>query len=235
MQAKIEKLEKDVRRLKAFAMTLAVILTAFIIAAFRPQSGDDEILRARGLVIVDDAGRERILLGAPIPDAAGRVRTDLGRVRELWAGRFPDPDKYMEWYSGYDHSMNGLLILDESGFDRLALGETVPDPNIGKRIGPETGIVINNEAGFERSGYGLLNVDGVYRVVLGMDSKKGNEGLVLMLDDAGPNGLMVRGGDRLGYLGVAQADGLPGVKEELFGLVLVKDGEVKEKITAEGK
>ena len=133
----------------------------------RSGTATDGVLRVRGLVIEDAAGRERILIGAPIPEAANRVRTDEARVREIWGPRFPDEEQYMGYYQDYDHSTNGLVILSEDGFDRLVLGDPVSDPNIGRRIGPSTGLVINDAEGFERSGYGLLDVNGLYRVVLG--------------------------------------------------------------------
>ena len=47
---------------------------------------------------------------ADIEAAANRVRTDLGRVKEIWAPRFPK--EYLQWYGEYRHDMNGLLILD---------------------------------------------------------------------------------------------------------------------------
>ena len=55
----------------------------------------DGVLRAHGLIIEDDAGRERILIGALIPEAGNRVRTDTTRLRELWGPRHPDIEKYM--------------------------------------------------------------------------------------------------------------------------------------------
>src|SRR5262249_31714797 len=60
-----------------------------------------------------------------------------------------------------------------------------PDPNIGKRNAPSTGMVINDEQGFERAGFGLHNVNGQHRVVLGMDSNKGSEALSLAVLDEG--------------------------------------------------
>lgn len=40
-------------------------------------AGVDKIIKTRGIIIVDEQGRERILLGAPVPTAKNRVRTDL--------------------------------------------------------------------------------------------------------------------------------------------------------------
>ncbi len=162
-----ERLTRAIRWLQAYA---ALITVALAVLFFRSGTETDGVLRARGLIIEDDAGRERILIGAPIPEAANRVRTDEARVREVWGSRFSD--EYMGWYQDYNHSTNGILILSEDGFDRIALGDPKPDPNIGKRIGPSTGMVINDAEGFERMGYGLLDIDGTYRVTLGLDSDR---------------------------------------------------------------
>ncbi len=71
--------------------------------------------------------------------------------------------------------------LAENGFYRLALGDSTQDPNMGNRIGAGPRLDINDAAGFERTGYGLLTVNGKNRVTLGLDSKRGTEGLALSL------------------------------------------------------
>ncbi|NNE99627.1 MAG: hypothetical protein HKN25_11460 [Pyrinomonadaceae bacterium] len=153
-------------------------------------SNADKVLKTRGLIIVDDQGRERILIGAPIPPAANRVRTDLKRVKEEWAGRFPKPERFMKSYEKYNHNANGIVVLDENGFDRVVLGD-VPDLNVGKRIGTSNGIAINDEKGFERGGFGLLNVRGKKRVILGLDTRKGFEGISLGVVDGGAIGMNI--------------------------------------------
>lgn len=229
LEERIRALEKQCRALRAILLSLVVVaIAAFITSATaaRQREESGRVLRVRGLIVEDEQGRERILLGAPIPPAANRVRTDLARVKEIWAPRFPK--QYMEWYRGYRHHVNGLLILDERGFDRIAVGDPVPDPNIGKRIGPSTGITINDEQGFERSGYGLLKVKDQYRVVLGLDSAKGTEGLTLSLRDDGLVGVTVQDGDRLVYLGNAPAEHrLTGMSEPFQGLLIKQGAEVK--------
>lgn len=179
---------------------------------------EDQVLRARGLVIVDEAGRERILIGAPIPEAENRVRTDMARVEEVWGPRFPRA--YVdEYYPTYRHRMHGMLVLDENGFDRIAVGDSVPDPNIGQRIGPASGLLVNDPQGFERSGYGLLDVDGVYRVVLGLDGDDGREGVVLSLHDGGPRGLTISG-DASIFLGTAPESTYVARGEAFSGLLM---------------
>ena len=226
MDARITRLERSVSRLRTTLAVAAAALGVLVLAAF---SGEriDEVLRVRGLVIVDDQGRDRILLGAPVPESAHRVRTDLERVRALWGPRFPE--SYMEYYEGYDHGANGLVILDEKGFDRLALGDPVPDPNIGQRIGASTGIVINDAEGFERSGYGLLDVDGRYRVILGLDSARGTEAVALGVFDEGPVGAWINDGERALFLGTEGAKE-PGAPGGFHGLRLEKNGEVVDEL-----
>jgi hypothetical protein len=170
LSKRVTILELQIRKLKTVALiaTVGLVLATglFLINFTSAQAqSSDRVLRVRGIVIEDAAGRERILIGAPIPAAQNRVRTDEPRVRAEWAKRYPNPDRYMNFYKDYQHATNGILIVDEKGFDRIALGDPVPDPNIGRRNGPSTGMVINDEQGFERFGYGLHRVDGQYRVV----------------------------------------------------------------------
>ena len=149
-------------------------------------------------------------------------------MREVWGPRYPDAEQYVGYYQDYNHSTNGILILSEDGFDRIALGDPKPDPNIGKRIGPNTGVVVNDAAGFERTGYGLLDMDGHYRVGLGVDSDRGTEGLTLTLDDkSGEVGVFLRDEQGRIILGnVAAGHGLTGLPDPFQGLLLTRDGEI---------
>ena len=225
-----ERLKRAIRWLQAYA---ALMTVAMAVLFFRSGTEADGVLRARGLIIEDDAGRERILIGAPIPEAANRVRTDTARLREAWGPRFAEfrdgyMEEYMSYYQDFNHSTNGILILSEDGFDRIALGDPKPDPSVGMRIGPSTGMVINDAEGFERMGYGLLDIDGTYRVTLGLDSNGSTEGLVLFLDDlTGEVGVSVGDrGDRI-FLGKASAGhGLSSLPDPFQGLLFRRDGEI---------
>ncbi len=188
----------------------------------------DKVIKTRGIIIVDDQGRERILLGAPIPAAKNRVRTDLARVKELWGKRFPA--KYLDWYKEYNHHVNGMLVLDQNGFDRLVVGDQVTDPNIGKRIGTQTGLIFNDEEGFERGSFGLIKVKDKYRVALGMDYK-GKEGATLSLHDDGPVGLNIRNNKTSNYFGFLPAKTFDNDAPEPFnGILMKEDKEIKYQI-----
>jgi hypothetical protein len=200
---------------------------ALVVLFVRSGVAPDGVIRTQGLIIEDEAGRERILIGAPVPEAANRVRTDEARVREVWAPQFPDADAYMGYYQDYSHETNGMLILSEDGFDRLVVGDPVPDPNIGRRFGPSTGIVINDARGFERTGYGVLAVNGRQNVGLGLDTDRIEEGLSLVLHDGGPHGILVGTLADGIFLGSAPAGhDWTGVAEAFQGLLVRRGGEI---------
>ncbi len=64
----------------------------------QPDEGTCHPHRLTGTLGEDEAGRERILIGAPVPETANRIRTDEARVREVWAPKFPDADAYMGYH-----------------------------------------------------------------------------------------------------------------------------------------
>jgi hypothetical protein len=232
---RIHRLERNVRMLSVYATGLTLLVGVLGVSAFSTQQSRG-ILRARGLIIEDAQGRERILLGAPIPHAKNRVRTDVERAMKEWSTRYPDSVR-VRYIDGYRnrmrHSMHGLLVLDENGFDRIALGDSVPDPNIGRRIGPGMGLALNNAKGYERGGYGMTTVNGHDRIVVGLDSKEGPEGLALVLDDAGRVQVMVRQGQKTMLLGTLTAaeQGQEGAPAG-FGVVIRDGKEVTERIVA---
>jgi hypothetical protein len=229
MEKRIEQIEKQLQQQKIYTLITSCALGLFLLLSFTGKNND--VIRTKGIVIVDEQGRERILIGAPIPEAKNRVRTNLERVKEIWGKNMSK--EYMGWYKDYDHSANGMVILDENGFDRVAIGDT-PDPNIGKRTGPGTGVVINDERGFERSGYQLLNVKGKNRMVLGLDTNQGTEGVTLSILEDGTAGLGIMGKGTLGFLGIApQNSNMIGTDKSFFGLMFRDKSTVKYSVNSE--
>jgi len=175
-----QSLQHQLVRLKRRFVVLqaAWLLTAaFSVAVFTGLSSgsatDDQktdVLRVRGLIIVDEKGRERILLGAPVPKTTERKRQD---------------------------DATGMLVLGEDGADRVAVGYT-PDPQIlgkvVKRISPSAGINFMDKNGNERGGFGVLE-DG--RVNLGLDYST-REAVSLFADDKGYAGLLIGGNNQGG-------------------------------------
>ena len=185
-----------------------------------------------GLIIEDEAGRERILLGAPIPEAANRVRTDTARLRALWGPQHPDIEAYMASYEDYEHGANGLVILNEDGFDRLILAEETPDPHVGKRIAPSTGLVVHDRIGFERGGFGVLSREDSDFVVLGLDSSRG-EAVSLIAYDEGMVGVFLNEGGDVMFLGKAPAGSMSYYDEPFLGLTFWRGGEVIHDLNVE--
>ena len=229
MQQRIDKLEQQVKWLGACVLILATVVVSLITLAAKSEPDSVKVLRARGLIIEDDQGRERILIGAPIPEAKNRVRTDLERVKAIWGARMPP--SYMDAYKTYENGMSGILVLDANGFDRVAMGDSVPDLNFGKRIAPFSGVVINDEDGFERTGYGLLKSENLRRVVLELDNANSQDAAGLSVTDKGPIGLNVSDGDRGIYLGSAPDGGeIIGKTGPFHGLALTRGKEIKYQV-----
>lgn len=179
---KVRKLESELKIYKKFTfLGFLLIIVAFITLGFTisDTSHKGEIIKAKGIALLDDNGNERILIGAPIPESEDRLRSD---------------------------SAVGMIILNKKGIDRLVVGAPTANPQVKgevkKRIAESTGIAINSKEGNERGGFGILEYKGSERVVLGLDHKN-NEGLSLMLSDR-YNGLILRDTNRtqrafLGY------------------------------------
>lgn len=174
LAARVRALERQVRLHRALA---GLLLVAALAAGFvrsqdpRRAPAPDGVLRVRGLVVEDEKGRPRVLLGAPVAALAGRRRSDPAL---------------------------GMVVLDEAGRDRLQVGN-VGGPQMGGTVQPRiagcTGIMLCDLGGEERGGFGFLDNG---RTVLGMDDPA-DEGVMLFLaPDLGRKGLVVneRVGDR---------------------------------------
>lgn len=183
------------------------------------------LIRAKGIIIEDEKGKDRILIGAPIPPSKNRVRTDTTLVRKYFASDiYPkDPNKYMEWYKNYRHSAFGMVILNEKGLDVMQIGDQLSDPNVGRRIFLPTGILLNNQKGLEVGGFGTHTFDdGRSGVALGLDDpgngreafhalvlSDGTRALILqdengklLLGFGNPNSSIFRNKDSLQFVGI---------------------------------
>lgn len=218
LQRQLDQQNKRLNKIVFFSGLIIVCLLSQFLFSFR-EADENKILRAKGIVIVDDHGRERILIGAPLPQAGNRVRTDTARVRALWSQRFGNANQYMKWYKDYDHKANGILILDEQGYDKVCLGDGVPDANIGPRISKQTGLIFCDNEGFERGGIGVINVgDKQNRVVMALDGENGTDATGISVMEDGETGFFAGGKGYRMFLGASPADGYS--SEPLFGMVI---------------
>jgi hypothetical protein len=135
-------------RLRSVSVVCAVLILLGITAAVLPRA---DVLRARGLVIVDSTGRERIVIGAPIRDAS----TDPKLAQTV-----------------------GMVVLDSAGHLHVSLGANNPlvfaDGRTGTRIATDAGMTIYDPRnGGERGGIGVF-ADGRANVCLDW-GRKGKE------------------------------------------------------------
>jgi hypothetical protein len=150
LHTRIERLEKRLKLFQVISFAAGIILAATLYVALQSQVINNisgKVLRVRGLIVEDQNGRERVLIGAPIPNVAGRKRKD---------------------------EMAGVLILGENGVDRVGIAaDPTPDPQIKGtvrgRIGTGAGLYVNDKDGNERGGFGFGVLDNNDRMVLGMD------------------------------------------------------------------
>jgi len=223
LQRQLEQQKKQLNRVIAFTALLLLVFSSQFLFSFT-ESNENKILRAKGIVIVDDHGRERILIGATLPQAVNRVRTDTARVRALWSKRFGNANQYMKWYQEYNHQANGILILDEQGYDKVCLGDGVPDANIGQRIGKQTGLIFCDNEGFERGGIGVINLENKKnRVIMALDGENGTDATGISVMEDGETGFFAGGKGYRMFLGAAPADSY--TTEPLFGMVVNKKGK----------
>ena len=224
MDSNLKKQFTQLKRINMLLIALLVLISGYLLIEKFSTSNQTDVLYAKGLVILDDEGNERILIGAPIPKSKDRIRDDLKKAQAVW-GEELELNKEWDWFEDMSHDCFGMLILDEKGHDRLAIGSPTPDPNIGLRIGPATGIEINDENGYERSGYSYMPVNGGSRVVLGLDRPGSSEGATFSILEDGTTGLSVYDNKSKSamFLGNSEANTYmtPG-KEKYFGLA-VKD------------
>jgi hypothetical protein len=89
LSARVARLESKLRRAYGIAMASGAVAVAMGTTAFLRQPQVPDVIRTRQLIIQDQAGRDRIVMGAPVQDNFNRVspttgmaiRDSLGRER----------------------------------------------------------------------------------------------------------------------------------------------------------
>lgn len=138
-----------------FGLTTAILsIPACTTAQMYSSQRPEHVLRVRGLIVVDEQGRERIAIGAPWPSLHGRASKAQGV---------------------------GMLIVDSTGVDRVNVAAPAPDPpGVGERIAPANGLTFYDQRGNERGGVGYLDNG---RSVLVLDNNEGEGAGVFSFDD----------------------------------------------------
>lgn len=206
---RLEKLERKHQKLKLALISCAALLLLVTLGFSFKGKEHFNIIRAKGIVIEDSLGKDRILIGAPVPYSKYRVRTDTNLVRRHMAGRIykKDPEQYMKWYRRYRHSAIGMIVMNEGGFDKVLIGDKLADANVGRRIFDNSGILWNDDMGMELGGAGVnTSADGKANVVVGLDDAEG-EAVHLFAHADQTKGLVIQGKDGELVIGMAKAEG----------------------------
>lgn len=207
MSAELQHLQKQVAWMRWYILITSGILISLVLFAFTNPEQSFGIIRAKGIIIEDSAGRDRILIGSPIPFSKDRVRNDTNMVRKHWAKRFGNGHQYMEWYKNYYHGAEGIVVMNEQGCDRVLLGDKLADPNTGKRMFQSSGVLWNDKEGWELGGAGVNTTkDGKSRSVMGVDDKDGEAVHIVALED-GTKGLIIGGENGKLMIGMSKKDG----------------------------
>lgn len=216
MNNELLSLKKQMRWMRLYMLISSTAILLFILSAFSEQEQKFGIIRAKGIVIEDSTGRDRILIGSPIPFSKYRVRTDTNLVRKYWSKNFGDGNQYMQWYKNYYNSAEGIVVMNEFGFDRVLLGDKLADPNTGKRMFQSAGILWNDKEGWELGGAGVNTTkEGDARSVIGVDDKDGEAVHLVALED-GTKGLMIGGANGNLMIGMSKKDGQIFQNKEFF-------------------
>ena len=77
---RVSDLERQLRRTSALATVLCVAAACLVSMAFLATPKTPDVIRARQLIIEDSAGRDRVILGAPVRDNFQRVSAATGMV-----------------------------------------------------------------------------------------------------------------------------------------------------------
>ena len=133
------------------ALIVAMLFNGRVHAQDSPRN-----LRLKSLILEDEQGHARIIMGAPFPKVSERTRSD--------------------------NATQAIVFLDEKGHDRLTLGQS-PDPQVGgrvfHRIAQSFGVLIHDDRGDERGSYGWLTNG---RALITLD-RPGAEAWVAVVND----------------------------------------------------
>jgi hypothetical protein len=161
----MERIEKQNRQLKRYVAVLAVSFfsVAMLGAAAALTDGQFRQITAEKIILVDDAGRERIRLGSGSEGTGLQILNSAGK-------------KILGMGLPADENGNGILFSDGEGRPRIGLGLEEGLPSM--VIVDEKGKKIIGMGGDER-GYGLSIMDGNEVERAGIGFKEGNSGVVL--------------------------------------------------------
>lgn len=168
---RINRVEKQNQRLKTFLVILSMSFLALVLIGAKVGLNDGHFRQviAEGISIVDDTGREIILIGSKKEEGTGmRILNKAGK-RVVGIG------------IAADGGGSGILVADKEGRPRIGIGMDEGVPSLAMTNENEKKILA---MGGDMKGYGFVVMDEneVERVGLGIN--KGDAGVVIY-DDRG--------------------------------------------------
>jgi hypothetical protein len=95
LRDRIDALERLIRRRRQLTIALLLGIAALWFSTSMGNAQDTRVVRVRTLIVEDESGRDRVVLGAPVPDIKGGGRASPSV---------------------------GLVINDANGLERFAVG-----------------------------------------------------------------------------------------------------------------
>ena len=176
IQERMERIEKQNRRLKSYMIVLVLSLLAFAVMGAKAgtQDGHFRQIIAEGISIVDGAGQELMLIGFAKDEGTGiKILNKAGK-------------RIMSLGIAADEGGSGIMVADKEGRPRIGLGVEGSLPSLA--VANEKGKKIVAMGG-DDSGYGLVIMDEKEVERAGVGFKEGNTGFAIY----GDNGQYVRG------------------------------------------
>ena len=173
---RIERIEKQNRRLKSYMVVLVLSLVALCVMGAKAgiQDGHFRQIIAEGISIVDGAGQELMVIGFAKDEGTGiKILNKAGK-------------RVMSLGIAADEGGSGIMVADKEGRPRIGLGVEGSLPSLA--VANEKGKKIVAMGGDE-SGYGLVIMDEKEVERAGVGFKEGNTGFAIY----GDNGQYVRG------------------------------------------
>jgi hypothetical protein len=84
---RVSHLERQLRRIYGLASVVFIAIVSALTTAFLRTPSTPDVIRARQVIIEDGAGRDRVVLGAPIRDNFNRISPATGMVIRDSVGR----------------------------------------------------------------------------------------------------------------------------------------------------
>lgn len=196
---KLENELKSTKYLVIFLILMFIVLAFQYITVQQKNQLSVELIRTKGLILQDENGRDVMLMGYPVPYSGQRKRTD---------------------------ELEGILMMDVQGNDRLFMGKEgtfLVDGELFNRIDEGWGLLVNDQNGNERGGFGIL--DSLNAVVMGMNYPAG-EGIMLVTEPEHAFILINSDTDEIPRERIV----LSHEKNEEETLIKLSDGEASERI-----